>query len=581
MGIERSDQSKVWFILDEDSAFLAENQNNTQIITSDQELLVLSDQCLKPKAVLVLAEMKRDQNHNTLFPGFHWANFLRRQHRFLAPIIITSTFRRDVFEALSQKNPTLFNILYASGTRFLHVEELYRQIQEGTFPDYVERVPAISRALLEDILEMLLQHKGFIIDKITHDLKYSLSESALEMALEQIRSFLTRKQQEAIAFDNIAQAICEALKKKDENGFNSEKQNLVAACVAHLKGEENSKDINSPNHKKWGRILVVEDDPEQRELTVQKLQDSFDIEATGDCLQALEILEEDSRNEIKAIIADWRLMKYNQGQKTPYWQDFQGYQILERASRTHFAALISLTAEHDKNIHQIRNRLGISIQLFKKEHVFASREHSQWNLFVDILRQEIDKVARQISALPTAANWDKFSAQYREIWTSQEWPTFEMEVSRQADSFWDYFKDALDLNNRGNINKGLQDFLPLNTLRNVLIGRRVFLALYFEYKRIRNDLSYITFSPEQVIKVSGEDKGNEVFDAFAALRNYWWENDASYDEEDFKRYHQQTKNLLKALCIKSEEVTRILPEEKAWLNKHQINPNDLSQTHNG
>lgn len=51
----------------------------------------------------------------------------------------------------------------------------------------------------------------------------------------------------------------------------------------------------------------------------------------------------------------------------------------------------------------------------------------------------------------------------------------------------------------------------------------------------------------------------------AILRNNWWETNTFDEKNEFSRYNRQVKNLLKALCIKSEEISVTLPEEKKWL----------------
>lgn len=560
----------ILFVLDNDSTFLLGNKIFGNIAFNAYELETKLKEGQKLDAVIILAEVDFNESHAALFQGFEVANHLRRKYRLICPLIITSTFKQEVFEHLSRKSPQSYNILYGSGTSFLPVKYLYNMIRNNELENYIMQRPGISNAVLEDTLEMLLQQKGFIIDKITHDLKFSLDGDKVLVVLENIASYLTSSQKSKMGFDRLVYELVKSANRGNETNFNTVKQRLVNICSQHLSTTEYSRNVKEKSTDQMGRLLIVEDDPEQRKMIEIAFQDTFEIHSTGISGEAIKILESDRRNEIVGIIADWRMLKYKDGIKTDYWQDFQGYQVLEHASRTHFAALISLTAEHDKNVHQIRNHLGVSIQLFKKEHIYANEDNAQWQMFVEIVREKCHEVISIISSIPSAANWRKYAKEYREIRLSVQWYTFEQNVIKQANLYWEYFKDSLDLQTRPNINKGLQDVLPLNTLKNVLIGRRLFFILYYEFVRLRNDSS-VSFPPEQVIRVGGVERGSAVLDTFAVLRNNWWDPDVSDDKGAFERYNQQAKNLLKALCIKSEEIDQMFPEEKFWLKLKGVN----------
>jgi len=559
----------IWFILDKDSAFIAKKNGFNNIIINSEELKGRLDDKQEPDIVIILAEAKHELQADTVFYGFDLASELRRKYRLLCPIVITSSFEKEVFEALSRKNQEKFNILYGTGTTFLHLEELHKKIQNNSLNKYLKELPPISDAVNEDMIEMLLQQQGFIIDRITHDLKYSLKNDELKNALDNIGAYLSTHQKKELNYDaGLSKEIIQAHQNNEQGAFNVAIENLVSACGHHL--SQGTKDPVEAREKTKGKVLVVEDDPEQRKRMKESLQDYFQLEVTGDGRKAIEILNADTENKFLAIIADWRLLKYDEaGNKTDYWQDFQGYQVFEQASQSHFAAMISLTAEYDKNVNQIRNRLGIAIQLFKKQHIYASGDDTHWGMFIDIVSDKCNEIATIISSIPIAANWRKYTNQYRKVRLSIQWSTFEHEVTEQANQYWEYFKDSLNLQTRANVNKGLQDEFPLNTLENVLIGRRLFFALYYEFQRLRNDAT-VSFNPEQVIRVESEEKGNAVLDTYAVLRNNWWDADVSDERSEFERYNQQAKNLLKALCIKSEEVGRMFPEEKAWLTKQGI-----------
>ncbi|RMG39049.1 MAG: response regulator [Methanobacteriota archaeon] len=563
--------SEVVFILDKDTEFLVSDLGfDYRLVCSGVEFEGLSESLPQFKYVVVLAELDWPENNLDIFYGFEIACRLRRVFRLNCPIIIVSSFKQSVFEALSRKNPEKFNIIYAAGTAFLHLIEMRKKILSGAFEKYLESLPAISDAVVEDMIEMLLQQKGFLIDRITHDLKFSLDSDDLKTTLAYIGSYLSNRQKELLNYADFSNKIIEAHQARDYGSFDSAKEELIRACSQHL--GYGAHDTSVVPSEIVGKVLVVEDDPDQRRLIEEKLNRFFQLEITGSGREAIDILRKDTQNEIHAVIADWRLLKYDEkGRKTDYWQDYQGYQVLEAAARSHFAALISLTAEYDKNVHQIRNRLDIAIQLFKKQYIYATEGDAQWGMLVDIVREKCTKMAGLVSSIPTASNWRKYADQYREARLGVRWSSIEYNITQKADEYWDYFKDCLDPLSRPKVNKGLQDIMPLNTLENVLIGRRLFFALYYEFLRLRNDAT-VTHAPEQVIRVNGKDVGSPVLDAYAALRNNWWDTDVPDKEKEakFMQYRQASKNLLNDLCIKSGEMDRMFPEEKSWLAMHGI-----------
>jgi len=560
---------KIWFIMDKKISFLTKYTNFSYTHLTVREFKNKIKKKIKPDVIIILAEIANKLTSNSAFYGFELATLLRREHKLLCPVVITSTFDKGTFESLSQKETQKYNILYGAGTHFIRLNEIYSKLEKNTFEMYLKGLPFISMTIIEDMVEMLFQQKGFLIDKTTHDLKFSLERKGLRGALDAISYHLSTRQKDAIGFSEIAEDLIYAHQKNEEFSFINAKKKLIYTIEQYL-SEPSNKTVEREENS-TGKILIVEDDPEQRGQLEKNLQQYFELIATGNGTEAIAILEADTKNEIIAVIADWRLLKYDKtGQKTNYWQDYQGYQVLEAATNSHFVALISLTAEYDKNVHQIRNQLGIAIQVFKKQHIYAGGSDGlQWRVFTDFIRDECTKVVNLISSIPTAANWRKYSDEYRKMRLSTQWSAFEYETTQKAIQYWDYFKDSLDIETRDNINQGLQSILPLNTLQNVMIGRRVFFALYFELQRLRNDAT-LYFNPEQIIRIQGEDKGNAILDTYAILRNNWWDSDASDAHAKFKLYKQASKNLLKDLCIKSEDISRMFPEEKDWLSKRGI-----------
>jgi len=528
--------------------------------------------------VIILAELNWEGKYLQRFFGFELACYLRINYKMSCPIIIVSSFAKEKFEKLSKGNPEKYNIIYAPGTYFMRIKDLYDLIEKDkNLTGYNESLRWISPALLEDMLEMLLQPKGFLIDKITHDIQYNLSKHDIEKAIDDISIYLTKNQ---IINLKCGEKIDEIKKAKNENEFNVAKNGLIDIIEVNIVDLPEKKENVKNKIKPPGHILIVEDDAKQKKQLKDHLSPYFNLILTQDAHEAIKILDEDITNEIKAVIADWRLFKYVNGVKTDYWQDIQGYSVLEKAAQTHFVALISLTAEYDKNVHQIRNILNLNIQLFKKEHIFVAEGYAQWYMFIDIIRDKCNEVDRLIASLPTGIYWEKYKNEY--FWTrsSLDWNIYEESVSYEADKLWQYYKEGLYLESRYNITKGLNDgILSLNSLKNILVGRRLFFALYYEFERIRNMESMVDKSAEQKIYDNGVDKSSSVYDAYSVLRNDRWEDIAerSEDGKAFQNYNQRKNNFTKELAIKTQELPfsskknlRILPEEKTWLVKKGV-----------
>ena len=562
---------KTLFILDKETADMVDSQTmeNELVFSYYPDFEKALDEQDQLKAIVVLAELNWE-GLQEIFYGFEIACRLRRAFKRCCPIVITSSFDNNIFEALSEKKQEKFNILYGSGTTFLQLKELHEKVQANELAAYLDSLPSLSYAALNDMVEMLLQQKGFLIDKITHDLKFTLNAKELRDALDSIGSYLSSPQKNELEYADLSSQIIDCRMDNDEVAFNNAKENLQSVFERHL--SENAEYKLEESEVSTGKVLIVEDDPEEREQIKDKLQDYFQLEVTGNGTEAIEILKKDTENKIIAVIADWRLLKYDQsGNKTRYWQDYQGYHVLEKAAQSHYAALFSLTAAYDKNVHQIRNQLGIAIQLFKKEHIHSSEDDARWRMFIEIIRDRCNDVVALVSSIPSGNRWkNKYEKDYRKKRLSVGWSSFEKEVSRQADDHWNYFKNTLDPNSRIGINMGLEDRKnPLNNLKNVLIGRRLFFALYYEFIRLRNDAT-VSFPPEQIIRIGGVEKSSAELDTYAALRNDWWESDGKNEKVEFEKYDQNARNLRTALCI-ILSVGNMLPEEKAWLTQLGVN----------
>ena len=545
--------------------------------------------------IIILAELAWVGQLLQEYLGFKLATNLRIDYKILSPIILFSLFPRIYFEDLAENKPEQFNILFASGTGFIDIKKmlLIYSVDKLCFNNYFKSIPPLTLDVLGDVNEMLLKLKGFIVDKITHDIKYSLSLHELKIIMQEIKSYLCESQIVRVSFNENILKIIKAKRENDIPAFNVAKKSFSEICNLELCENERSSKKSQNDIQKIGIVLILEDDPEQRNILKEKLDIYFDLIIVGDCHDAINVINNDLDNNIIALVADWRLLKYEKNKATKFWQDYQGYQILQQASNSHFIALISLTAQNDRNIHQIRNYLGLDIKLFKKEHIYSDDDVTQWILFAQVIKNECEKIIGIIASQPNGRNWEVllYKEKYRNIRNQYDWFSYKIEISKRSNMLWDYYKKALKSEYFGSM-KNLKDCgLELkNNLTNVLIARRIFYALYFSFEKVRHDVSLAWDYPEQKIEIfqNSNDKvdvGSSIIDAFSVLRKEYWidwneyalENpDKTNPEAQFKSFNQLKNNLLSALCIGEKELPqnpRILPEERQWLIKNEI---DLS-----
>lgn len=449
--------------------------------------------------------------------GFDIANELRAKFKSKARFIFYSPIQVKYFEQKS-KNDIRYKILFGSGSAFINFPFTDQELS-----DISEKVKPLSNAGLHDVVTMLCNVKGLIIDKINHDLKWGVDS---ERVIAQIKPYLSIEQQRTIDFDVFSNALSKASGKQD---FDAVVQNWVDVCTSRLTEDiqNYSYTSNSPY-----KVLLVDDVQEYLDKAKHYLSNDFDILSTTSCEEAIQLLANDFNNNILAVIADWRLYDTI---KPGYWQDMQGYEVLAFAAKNGIRSLIALTSQSEYIVHRLRELLGIWFSMYKKQHL---EKPEQWQLFSNMLADACDHTNQAILNRPTATNWsshirkdieNEFSP--KEIYAIFRSNGKLSDIEDKADAIWQAYLDKHKIRYR--LNELSTTYITFDTTEEMLVQRRIFLGLYYNNVSIDDICIEMSKDPKKV--------------------------PAKNDITQFKS----------KLCFKNEDLSggKILVEETAWLKK--------------
>lgn len=512
--------------------------------------------------VLIDVEANWSKKEAQNFCGFDIAADLRRIYRVKNQIIFHSTFTREHFEKQS-KSDIKFKLMYGRGSYFIRypftVEALKEMLQNTT---------PISAATLHDVVTMLCDLKGIVIDKLNHELRFEEGAASLQQLFASIEPYLSNDQKQLIEMVDYLERLQQSISKDDRAMFLSQKDLFLKLCTRHLTQSGNIKnELSKPTHT----ILLVDDRENELEKYAAELSKDFIVLKTTCGTEAIEMLKDDSANNIKAIISDWRLF---QDDTLTYWQPLQGYEILEYAAKSGTQALFALTSQVDYVVHHIRNLLGIRFSLFKKDNLETT---GQWKLFKDVLAEACEETTQLISNIPKGSGWIKAEAgkkslhqQYLEKRNSPEWKGFENDITESSNQIWEYYEAFIN----GTLQESLQDFsvkfgiVLKNKIEGVLIARRICIALFFNQGKIYKNIL---------------GKNYPRVDVYSYFRNKFFsdfiEENQDKDESELKgksleeyalskMINASTGLLNTTLCLDVEELaakSAMLPEERNWI----------------
>jgi CheY-like chemotaxis protein len=355
--------------------------------------------------------------------GFDIANYIRSFKKSLLPIIFYSPIQKEYFELKSKKS-LKYKLLFGRGSTFIEAP-----FSETQLTKIVNNVPPLSESSLHDVVTMLADVKGVVLDKLNHNLKFG---SEILLHFGEVEPYLTEKQKALVDFEEYRQKL---IGFSDEDSFYDAKEAFLGICNIRL--TEKGKDVVELPARKY-KILVVEDVKTELEKATKHLEKFFEVVSVVNSVEAIRILKEDLSNEILAVVSDWRL--YTDDSQT-YWQKYQGYEVLEAASKTGIRTLFALTSQADFVVHHIRNAMSFKFSLLKKQNL---RNSEQWFLFSDLLYASCTDVLSTFSEMPSSANWEKNvnGISYKELYfqkkQSLESKDFFISVSDKADEVWGY-----------------------------------------------------------------------------------------------------------------------------------------------
>ena len=309
------------------------------------------------------------------------------------------------------------------------------------------------------------------------------------------------------------------------------------------------------------------------------MQQAFHVISFRTALEAKRLIDGDVGNEIAAVICDWQLLRPG----TDEQQEMLGFELLDYAARKGHYALFSLTSTDDASTLEVDQHLWFEHTLISKDF---HHDAEMWKLYIPIIRQKIERNRAVIASLPTGEGWSSDfklayrkengrTVAYRQYYTSlkeqyvkkrnsEGWHSFGVDVSGVSDRLWEYYSKAMIPEERPLLfDLKTQWGLELNRdLRNVLVIRRLFLALWFNKTRL--DISF---------KVPGKGIVEDpVINIYSVLRHRYFSEIMDEREEgyDAGRVYRDLSNAAKVfasqLAIEPNRLPQgILPEERAWL----------------
>jgi CheY-like chemotaxis protein len=513
---------------------------------------------------IISAELTWEGHAKSDFYGFKIAQELRTNQELLCPIIMVSFLSRSYF----QSDPH-FKLISGRGTYFLQIpfglNELTKVIN-GANP--------LTLASLMDLKYLLLSPRH-IIDSFTHGIRFELKKPALLQTIQQIFEQAQKKIQE----DSGIQDLLKELITEDvsEQRFYFIKKQVVLTLNMQLGIHTNSHPSNN-RHK----ILLLEDNPYDAAKITQALSPHFIVVTVNKAMEAIELINDDKINLFHALFCDWRLYEGDSDQQ----QDWQGYEVMEYASKNRYYAMFSLTSFDEDSRKYITPYLSFSYTPLSKDF---EKGGLLWDNYIPIIRQKIQENLRKLSNHPTGEAWRKeerkdykkgvssdlsFSKtriislhdQYLEIRNSLAFSKWVDEVNTYSSKIWEYYQRSLspqrDRSLQGIDNKwGIE---LSHNIRNVLIIRRLFLALWYKQSDLEITIRLENDSTINVIE-------NPVINIYSVLRCRYWNNEEIRSNLDSQNHYNKLNSGAKAFVSKLAIEPRklpsgVLPEEQSWLN---------------
>jgi len=551
------------------------SDNDVVFINNSKVLQGILSASINPDGFVLIdvdANLGEEQNVD-YFYGFDIAIDLRRKYKIRNQIIFYSRSYPDFYFLNRSLSDIKFKILFGRGSSFLEFPYTIDCIKEKLL-----QTRPINSAALYDVVTMLCDLKGVVIDKLTHRLRYEYGIENINQVLDEIQIYLSPEQVQLIELYDFREKLKESIIKDKKEDFYTQKELFLKICLLYLT-QSDSIEIESAN--KSHTILLVDDRKEELENYSKLLSKNFNVLKTTSGEEAIKKITEDNANNIKAIIADWRLF---QDDTLTYWQPLQGYEVLDYAAKTGVRALFALTSQADYVVHHIRNLLGIKFWMFKKDNL---KTVEQWSLFTDVINEACDETTELISSIPKLAGWTKneidtktkevkksLHQQYTERRNSPDWLDYENKITDSCDTIWEYYVAYIE----ETLDEALQDFpkkfgIVLNNLESILIARRICIALFYNQGKIYQNILGNNYPRIDVYSVF-RNKFYKEFIEENEKKGKYKHKGISVEEYTLEKLIEASSNLLNTtLCIEVEELAScgsMLPEEKNWIKSKGI-----------
>lgn len=539
-----------------------------RFVCSDSELEGLaSEETASFDGIIVFAELAWGKHALSHFFGIDVAVELRLRMKMLAPMCILSFMPQVYFTGCDEIR---YNILKARGSRFVRLPAETNDVVSA-----LESTLPLSQATLVYLSNLLVdvQH---LIDLLRHDLRMSADCDKLCQSLKKIDLLSSTVIYQDLI--NVAENILKAHRDGNEERFYTLTNEMVKRLGVFYQQTKPQYD-DQTRHK----IILVDDNPEDLAWATAALEERFEVLPFREAMEAKHCIDEDTGNNIAAIISDWQLLK----PRTDEHQEMLGFELLDYAAKKGHYALFSLTSTDDSSICEIDPYLGFDHTLITKDF---HHDVALWRMYIPIIRQKIDRNLALIASLPTGEAWNNdfkldyrnengkkvafkkyfksFRQQYVEKRNASNWRSYESGISTLTDQLWQYYKRAFDADSRMELfDLKTQWGMELNReLQNMLVVRRIFLAFWFNKTKL--DIGFRVPQKGWV-----EDP---VINIYSVLRRRYF-NDLSDerggidDEKTYKDLNNAAKVFVNQLAIEPNRLPQgVLPEERAWLRRKGI-----------
>lgn len=551
-----------------DVGFLTEMAGEALVLTVTDEGAferLTSEDLAAFDGALVRAELTWAEHSPTEDYGFDLAVALRLRLKLAAPVCMLSFLPKSRFSSLSDIK---YNMLKARGTAFLQLpadaDDLAAAFA-GIYP--------LSPATLAYLSNLLVDVRH-LIDHLRHAFRMTTSHDKIVSSLKKI-GILSSSGIYPLARE-LADEVEAAHRRGDEDLFYKRTGELLELLGTY---QQQAGGASSPDDGPRQVVVVVDDNPEDLEWAASALRQSFEVHPFRTALEAKEFIDRDAGNEIAAVICDWQLLKPETGEH----QEMLGFELLEYAARKGHYALFSLTSTDDVSTLEVDQYLWFEHTLITKDF---HHDAALWKMYLPIIRQKIERNRAVIASLPTGEGWSvnfklayrrengknvaykqyftSLKDQYVQKRNSEDWHSFEADVSSLSDQLWAYYGRAMDHPEDRPFLFDLktQWGIELNRdLRNVLVIRRLFLAFWFNKSQL--DIAF---------RVPGKGMVEDpVINIYSVLRHRYFdevmeEREGGDPAKTYKDLNNAAKVFASQLAIEPNRLPQgVLPEEKAWL----------------